>query len=217
MIPEIAKGRHTGKEDHEVRLWHTYAFRAWRMAQQLGDSTTDEVLICEDEGNRIGGRDEDALMLVLFAASMLEHRMKRVLATECGCQPSELEKPSMDLGHLLGTKKYPESLFWKRLAEKAIKKPDAWESLWPDLDALRDWRNRIAHGNWAQLAEVMDLPDFYERACRLYNSAIEVVALINEKTGNKLQGCSRQECLKLQVRFRKQAKGETDGARSPSS
>jgi hypothetical protein len=171
--------RFDGKTDDERKVWHSYMriARDRVIASGAVPSATRRPEICNQK-LVWDKKAREAVQTIVFAAFILEARLKRVL-NEMGRPPRKLD----GLNNVLTN-------FWRALStvkkigrEDACAPPPEWSQIEAQLNELRQLRNLMAHGNLSEVARRLRSQDAQKKARELYNAVMKAILLVNLGTG----------------------------------
>jgi hypothetical protein len=190
--------RHTmnlaGVSPDDQRLWNTYVYWA---RSELAPGSSNKLDIGKVH-NRITSTRAKAFRAIVFAAFVLEYRVKRIYE-ELGVTFHHKDT----LGTLLKD-------FQKRVEAKArvdngrpIQLPREWSGIYGRLTMLKQLRNEIAHAKYAQLRTRVGLSPrtLLRRAFSCYNSVIDAIRVTNIAIGYHTRASSVMRPYYRQLRL----------------
>jgi hypothetical protein len=165
-----------GNSRNDQRLWNTYVFWA---RSELAPSSSAALEIGRSR-NRITNKRANAFRAIVFAAFVLEYRIKRIYG-ELGVT----FKHKDTLGQLLKDFKRRVEAKSRLDNQRPIRFPREWDGIYSRLTMLKELRNEIAHAKYAQLqARIGAKPrSLLRRAFSSYNSVIDAIRVTNVAIG----------------------------------
>jgi hypothetical protein len=186
----LAKDPAMPMDRYTPMVWETYMNWAYSHAKEFARNPPKAD--CEDPDKRLTEEKDRALALILFSAVILDCRLKQYLVS---CYPhgaveeSRLSRLTLDTTLLM----VPLA---KGCSGKSPSDFQEWEQ--GKLEELRDWRNRLAHGNVRHLTEVKKvegLDDLPEKALGFFNAVMRAIAAIHKADGKRTAPSSLQLVL----------------------